>query len=236
MENNPIIDKLFSIGAHFGMVPSRRHPSTQGYLFGVKGGIELFDLEQTAALLAQALDAVKALAADRKTILFVGGQAPAREAIERAALRLNAPYCNGRWIGGTLTNFSEIKKRLARLEEIASSTQTGELLKFTKRERSLIDLEMSNLMVMFGGLRGMSKLPDALFVVDPRAEAGAVAEAKQLKIPVIALLNTDCDRTEVTHPIPGNDASKETITYVLDEVSKAYAESVPAAAPEVAAA
>lgn len=235
-EHNPIIDKLFSIGAHFGMVPSRRHPSTKGYLFGAKGGIELFDLEQTAALLSEALDAVRALAAERKTILFVGGQAPAREAIERVASRLNAPYCNGRWIGGTLTNFSEIKKRLARLEETTEAAQKGELAKFTKRERSLIDLEMSNLTVMFGGLRGLAKLPDALFVVDPRAESGAVAEARQLNIPIIALMNSDCDRTQVTHPIPGNDASRETIQYVLDEVSKAYADAVPPAAPVAEAA
>ena len=232
METNPIIDKLFSIGAHFGMVSARRHPSTSGYLFGAKGGIELFDLEQTAALLAEALDAVKALAAERKTILFVGGQAPAREAVERAALRLNAPYCAGRWIGGTLTNFSEIKKRLARLEEIADSGKSGELMKFTKRERSLIDHEMSNLTVMFGGLRGMSKLPDALFVVDPKHESGAVAEARQLNIPIIALLNSDCDRTQITHPIPGNDASRETIHYVLSEVATAYLDAVP---PAVAA-
>ncbi len=235
METNPIIDKLFSIGAHFGMVPARRHPSTSGYLFGAKGGIELFDLEQTAALLSEALDAVKALAADRKAILFVGGQAPAREAIERAASRLNMPYCAGRWIGGTLTNFGEIKKRLARLEEIAQGTQTGELAKFTKRERSLIDHEMSNLMVMFGGLRGMSKLPDALVVVDPKHESGAVAEARQLNIPIIALMNSDCDRTQVTHPIPGNDASRETIQYVLDEVAKTYADNLAPAAPAATA-
>lgn len=228
-ETNPIIDKLFSIGAHFGMVPARRHPSTKGYLFGAKGGIELFDLEQTAELLGKALEAVKALAAERKIILFVGGQAPAREAIERAASRLNAPYVNGRWIGGTLTNFGEIKKRLARLDEITEANKKGELAKFTKRERSLIDLESTNLTVMFGGLRGLTKLPDALFVVDPRAESGAVAEARQLTIPIIALLNSDCDRSHVTHPIPGNDASRETITYVLDEVSKTYADNVPPA-------
>ena len=231
MANNPIIDKLFSIGAHFGMVPSRRHPSVSSYLFGVKGGIELFDLEQTASLLGEALEKIKQLAAERKTILFVGGQAPAREAVERTGLRLNMPFCAGRWIGGTLTNWTEIKKRLARLEEITEQSKKGELAKFTKRERSLIDLELSNLTIMFGGLRGMTKLPDALFVIDPKHEQGAIAEAKQLNIPIISLLNSDCDRTQVTYPIPGNDASRETIQYMLDEVSKAYADHVPASVP-----
>src|SRR3989338_3865452 len=119
-ETNPIIDKLFGAGAHFGYAPSRRHPSTAGYIFGVKGGVELFDLEQTAGLLEAAKDFIKQLAAEKKTVLFIGGKAEAREAIIRAAHMLDMPYCNGRWIGGSLTNFSEIKKRLNRLEELST--------------------------------------------------------------------------------------------------------------------
>src|SRR3990167_5221376 len=103
-ETNPIIDKLFSAGAHFGYAPSRRHPSTSGYIFGVKGGVELFDLEQTAGLLEAAKDYFKQLAAERKSVLFIGGKAEAREAVLRAAQKLGAPYCNGHWIGGSLTN------------------------------------------------------------------------------------------------------------------------------------
>lgn len=231
MATNPIIDKLFSIGAHFGYSPSRRHPSTSKYIFGQKGGVELFDLEQTAALLAEALDAVKALAAARKTILFVGGKAEAREALVRAAGMTGQPYVAGRWIGGTLTNWGEIRKRLGRLTELTDMREKGELNKFTKMERLLIDREIADLDLMFGGLRGMTKTPDALFVIDPRAESGAVAEATQLNIPVIALLNTDCDRGNVTHPIPGNDASREVIQYVLDEVGKTYISNLGPATP-----
>ena len=228
-ETNPIIDKLFAAGAHFGYAPSRRHPSTSGYLFGVKGGVELFDLEQTAGLLDEARAFVKQLAAECKTILFIGGKAEAREAVMRAALRIAQPYCAGRWIGGSLTNWSEIKKRLGRLEELSTMREKGELAKFTKLERLLIDREIADLDLMFGGLRGLGKLPDALFVADPRKEAIAVAEANQLNIPVIALMNSDCDRQKIQYPIPANDASRETLTIVFDEITKAYADNLPPA-------
>lgn len=225
--NNPIIEKLFSAGAHFGLMPRYRHPSTAPYLFGKKGGVELIDLEQTVQGLQVALSFVKELAAERKVILFVGGKAEARDALSRAALSIGAPYCAGRWIGGTLTNWSEIKKRLARLEELTGIREKGELAKFTKRERLLIDREIEGLENMFGGLRGMQKLPDALVVIDPRRESAAVTEAHSLSIPIIALLNTDCDRSKISYPIPGNDASRDTIRLVLEEISKTYAENIP---------
>jgi len=232
-ENETLIDKLFSVGAHFAYAPSRRHPSVAPYIFGAKGGTELFDLERTAACIEQALAFVQSLAQARKTILFVGGKAEAREALTRAAERLNQPYVASRWIGGTLTNFSEIKKRVNRLTELSDLREKGELAKFTKRERLLIDREIVDLDHMFGGLRGMQKLPDALFVVDPKLEHGAVEEARQLNIPVVALLNSDCNKTLVTYPIPANDASLQSIAYILGEVAKTY-ESNLGAAPEPA--
>ncbi len=225
------IEKLFKVGAHYGLTSARRHPSVKEYLFGVKGGVELFDLEKTSALLAAALEFIKSLAAQRKVILFVGGKAEAREGLKRTAQSLGAPYVAGRWIGGTLTNWSEIKKRLARLEELTEGMKSGELAKYTKRERSLMDREIADLDLMFGGLRGLVRLPDALVVVDPRFESGSVEEANQLNIPVVALLNSDCDRSGVDYPIPGNDASRETIQFVLQEIGKAYSENLAAAAP-----
>ena len=229
MESQNTIEKLFKAGAHYALASSRRHPSTKEYLFGAKGNVELFDLEKTSALLATALNFVSSLAQSRKTILFVGGQAPAREAVKRTAQSLGAPYVAGRWIGGTLTNWSEIKKRLSRLDELAEGMRSGELAKYTKRERSLMDHEISNLEVMFGGLRGLSRLPDALVVIDPRFESGSVEEANQLGIPVIALLNSDCNRSGITYPIPGNDASRETINFVLGEIGKTYNDNLGAA-------
>lgn len=236
MDKHQLIDKLFSVGAHFGYAPSRRHPSTVPFIFGSKGGSELFDLEKTAGCIEAALAYVASVAAERKTILFVGGKAEAKESVKRAANRLGMPYCAGRWIGGTLTNFNEIKKRLARLEELTSMREKGELAKFTKHERLLIDREITNLEIMFGGLRGMQKLPDALCVVDPRHESGAVAEARQLSIPIVALMNSDCDRSAISYPIPANDSATATINFILDEVTKAYTSNLSAPKAESAAA
>lgn len=231
MDTNPVIDKLFSVGAHFGYAPSRRHPSVKRFIFGNKGGVEIFNLEETAKCLESALAVIKKLAEERKTILFVGGKAEVRGAVKRAAEKLGHPFVAGRWIGGSLTNFSEIRKRLARFAELTEMREKGELARFTKKERLLIDREITDLESMFGGLRGMTKLPDALFVVDPKHERKSVEEALHLGIPVIALLNTDCDARGVAHPIPGNDASIASVTYVLDEVTNTYAQNQGVVAP-----
>lgn len=229
-----MIEKLFAVGAHFGYSPSRRHPSVAPFIFGVKGGTELFDLEKTSAAFEDALSVIKTLAQGRKTVLFVGGKAEAKDAIVRVAERLNQPYVASRWIGGTLTNFSEIRKRLNRLADLTSMREKGELSKFTKRERLLIDREITELENTFGGIKAIQKIPDAMVIIDPRKESGAVAEARQLNVPIIALLNSDCDRTQVTHAIPGNDASIETIQFVLDEIGKAYEQNLgPAPTPTV---
>lgn len=225
-KTNPIIDKLFSVGAHFGYAARRRHPSQVDVIFGTKGGMELIDLEKSAARLEEALQFIRSLAAERKTILFVGGKPEAREALKRVAERLGAPYVDGRWIGGSLTNFSEIRKRLNRLADLSEKREKGELAQFTKKERLLIDREISNLEEMFGGIRSVTRTPDALVVIDPRQESGSVDEARHMNIPVVALMNTDCDRAQVQYPIPGNDASRQTIAYVLEEIGNAYAESL----------
>ena len=225
------IGSLFAVGAHFGYSPSRRHPSVAKYLFGAKGGTELFDLAKTAECLQDALDFIQTMAEGRKTILFVGSKAEAREQVVRAAERLGQPYVASRWIGGSLTNFSEIKKRLGRLTELSDMKEKGELAKFTKHERLLIDREIDDLERMFGGLKGMPKLPDAIFVVDPKHESGVIAEARQLNIPLLAVLNSDCNATLVQYPIPANDASRQTISSILDEVAKTYESHLGVVAP-----
>ncbi len=231
MEKQALIEKLFSVGAHFGYSPSRRHPSVAPYVFGVKGGTELIDLEQASELMLEAETFIQSLAAQRKVVLFVGGKAEARDIVTRAAQRVDQPFVASRWIGGTLTNFSEIKKRVGRLTELSTMREKGELAKFTKHERLLIDREITDLEAMFGGLRGMSKLPDALVVVDPRQEAGAVKEAQLLSIPVVAILNTDCDTTGVSYPIPANDASIQSITFILGEIANVYEKNLGTPVP-----
>ena len=225
------IDKLFAAGAHFGYAPKYRHPSAARFVFGSKGGVELIDLEKTSALLGEALQFLKQIASSRGAILFVGGKAEVSSVLERAAHRLNQPYVAGRWIGGTLTNFSEIKKRLDRLAELSDKREKGELAKFTKKERLLIDRDITELEAMFGGLRGMEKLPTALLVIDPSRERIAVDEAVALNIPVVALMNTDCDSKGVTCPVPGNDASVQTVALVLEEMVRAIEEGMKAQTP-----
>lgn len=232
MDKKALIDKLFSVGAHFGYAPSRRHPSVAPFIFGTKGGSELIDLEHTSTQLEQALSYVASIASSRGSVLFVGGKAEARDALVRAAQRLDQPYVASRWIGGTLSNFSEIKKRINRLQELTTMREKGELAKFTKHERLLIDREITNLEAMFGGLKGMSKVPDTLVVVDPRHESGAVQEAQLLNIPVVAILNTDCDQGPISYAIPANDASVQTISFILGEITETYERNLGTAAPK----
>jgi len=217
-----LVRELFSAGAHFGYTRSRRHPSAKPYIFGVKNKIEIFDLEKTSAELERALEFVSKLGADSKAILFVGGKNEAREAVKKGAVSLDMPYVAGRWIGGTLTNFSEIRKRVLKLEELTTQKEKGELAKYTKKERLLIDREIENLKAYFEGLVLLKELPKALFIIDSKRESIAVNEAHELGIPVIALCGSDCDMKEVNYPIPGNDSSRSSITFFIEKTVTAY--------------
>lgn len=218
------IEKMFSAGAHFAFSRSRRHPTTAPYIFGKKNDVEIFDLEKTSILLEKAKDFVKSLGKEGKTILFVGGKSEARNSIKNAAMSLNMPYVDGRWIGGTLTNFGQIRKRVEKMEKLVTEKEKGELAKYTKKERLLIDREIANLERFFSGIVSMKDMPKALFVIDPKKEKNAVKEAKDMNIPVIALLGSDCNMKEVTHPVVGNDASQSSIQFFINEIVKTYSE------------
>jgi len=222
MQNNGTIEALFKAGAHFGYSKSRRNPSIASYIFGVKNKTEIIDLEKTVELLNKAIAFVSSLAKDGKKILFVGGKSEAKNAIKIGALAIDMPHVSGRWIGGTLTNTQEIKKRIAKYEELTSQKEKGELSKYTKKERLLIDRQIANLEEMFGGIIGMKDSPKALFVIDPKKEIIAVTEAKKMGIPVIALLNTDCDIKIVDYPIVANDSSVSSISFFVDAIINAY--------------
>lgn len=217
-----MIGAMFTAGAHFGYQKSRRNASTAPYIFGLKNKVEIIDLEQTEKQLEKAKEFIKSIATLGKQILFVGGKNEAREIIKLAAMSVDMPYVASRWIGGTLTNAVEIKKRIAKFEDLQKQKEKGELAKYTKKERLLIDREIANLDMMFSGIVSMKELPKALFVIDPKKEFIAVAEAKKMSIPVVALLNTDCDVTEVEYPIVGNDASVSSIALFTNEIAKAY--------------
>ncbi|MCR4325578.1 MAG: 30S ribosomal protein S2 [Patescibacteria group bacterium] len=218
------IKTLFDAGVHFGYGRSRRHPSSNPFLFGAKDRTDIFDLEMTAQRLAEAREFVSSVAENGGQVLFVSGKHEALSIVKDAAIKCGAPYVAGRWIGGTLTNFKNIRKRIERLEKLMSERDSGELEKYTKRERLLIDREIEELLGRFGGLVKMADLPRALFIVDPRHEDTAVKEANQLNIPVVALASSDCDFSLVRYPIPGNDTSVRSIALVAEDMSGAYME------------
>jgi len=230
-KNNTLIDDMFKAGAHFGYSKSKRHPSMARYIFGVKNRVEIFDLEKTSDLLLSTQEFMRECGKNRKTILFVGGKNEARDVIRNAATEISMPYVSGRWIGGTLTNFSEIKKRLARLQDLTEKREQGDLGKYTKLERLMIDREIVDLEKTFGGIRHMQNLPHVLFVVDTKHESIAVKEAKKVGIPVVGLLNTDCNTLEADYFVAGNDVAQASIFFFVGELVKAYKEGL-SQAPE----
>ncbi len=227
-------DALLSVGAHFGFVKSRRHPSAKPFIFGSKNHIEIFDLEKTGKELKKALIFVEEKGKEGAVALWVGGKSEAREAIIKAGKELEMPHVAGRWIGGTLSNFAEIKKRIARLEELVSQRERGELGKYTKKERLLFDREIEKLSIYFGGLSHLKTLPKFLVVVDSKKECIAVAEARKLGIPIVALAGSDSNLYEVDYPIPSNDASRQSIAFILQEIVTAYKRGREAALKETA--
>jgi len=219
------IKTLYDAGAHFGYPRARRHPTSQPFLYTTKDRTDIFDLEETQKRLDAAKAFATALAGQGKSILFVGGKNEAMAIVKDVAEKIGQPYVAGRWIGGTLTNFKNIRKRIERLDRLVTDRDSGELeKKYTKKEQLLMSREVEGLEFRFGGITKMSDLPSALFVVDSRHEKTAVQEANQLKIPVIALSSSDCDFAKTQYPIPANDTSVKSISLVINEVADAFAE------------
>ena len=215
------IKTLFAAGAHFGFPRARRHPTAAPYIFITKDRTDIFDLELTEQRLETAKAFVSALVGTGRQVLFVGGKNEAISVVKSLAEQVGMPYVAGRWIGGTLTNFKNIRKRIDRLERLMKERESGELEKYTKRERLMIDREIDELMARFGGLVSMADLPGAMFVIDSRHEFTAVAEANQLKIPVVGLSSSDCDFARVQYPIPANDTSVRSIRLFAEEIAEA---------------
>lgn len=225
-ENNDVIQKMFTAGAHFAFSRSRRHPTAAPFIFGLKNRVEIFDLEKTEVYLQNAMNFVRKLGAEGQQILFVGGKAEARDAIKQSALSIDMPCVPGRWIGGTLSNFKEIRSRVEKFLDLSAKREKDELSKYTKKERLLIDRDIEKLDRLFSGLIPMKELPKALFVIDSKHEKIAVAEANKTGIPVIALMGSDCDLKDAKYPIPGNDASIGSISFFVDKIVWAYKEGI----------
>lgn len=224
-QSGPGVDRLFEAGAHFAQVKSRRHPSMKPFVVPTKSKVEIFDLGKTDAQLARAKQAMAALARDGKLILFVGGKREIAAPVKEAARRINQPYVAGRWLGGTISNFQEIKKRIDRLADLIEKRDSGELAKIhTKLELVFVDREIERLSQRLGGISTLARRPDAMVIVDTRHEAHATKEANDANIPVIGVMSSDCDLSNAAFPIVVNDASRATVSLVLDELTSAYEE------------
>jgi small subunit ribosomal protein S2 len=225
-ENKPsLIKRLFNAGAHYGFSKSRRHPTSTPYLFGNKQGTDIFDLEKTSVLLAEAKEYLKEMGTQGKQVLFVGTKDEIKDVVRARAEELKMPYVTNRWIGGTLTNFSEIQKRLTRLATLSAEHASGELeRKYTKKEHLLLTREMEKLAFNFGGISAMERMPGVIVVVDPRHEAMVVKDAHAMKIPVIAIMSSDCNADHITKPVFVNDAHRASVTLVLNELVASYRE------------
>lgn len=221
-QNDPIILAMFEAGAHYGYSRSKRHPTMKDLMFGVKNRVELFDLGKTKTFLEKAKSFAETVGAAGKQVLFVGGKHEAIAAIKKEAESLEAPYVAGRWLGGTLTNYSQMKTRMARLVDLRDKRVKGELAKYTKKERLLIDREIEILEGMFAGLLPMKEMPGAVFVIDGKKEKTAVNEAKRLRIPVIAVLGSDSDLGTAEYPIPANDSATSSIQYFVSEIANSF--------------
>ena len=222
-DNQNLIERLFSAGSHFGFSKSRRHPTMKPFLFGNKQGTDIFDLEKSAGTIEAAKEALQTAGSEGKKVLYVGTKEEVAEIVKRFALEAETPYVTNRWIGGVLTNFSEIKKRIARLITLTEEGESGELeRKYTKKERVVIGRELEKLTFNFGGIKVLEKTPDLMLVVDPRHDHIAVREARDLGLPIVAIMSSDNDASLVTHPVVVNDTLQASVTLALEELTGAY--------------
>lgn len=215
-----IVKELFDAGAHFAFIKSRRHPTAKKYIFGKKSNIEIFDLEKTEVKLEEAKAFIAEIVKKSGSILLIGGKKEAQKTVRDMGQALDIPYVAGRWIGGTLTNYTEIKIRIKRLEDLTTQKEKGELGKYTKKERLLIDREIERLERFYRGLVPMDKIPQLMIVIDSKFEKIAVDEAHEAGVPVIGICGSDCNLNEVDIAIPANDALVKSIAYIMGEIKK----------------
>lgn len=217
---------LLETGVHFGHRTRRWNPKMKPYIFTERNGIHILDLQQTVLMIEEAYNLVRDTVADRGTILFVGTKRQAQDTIAREAARARQPYVKERWLGGTLTNWQTIKERIKYLEELEERRDEGELDLLKKKERLMLEREIDKLNHRLGGIREMTELPDLLFVVDVNNEETAVREANILEIPVIAMVDTNCDPDVIDYVIPANDDAIRAIKLIAGKMADAALEGL----------
>ena len=220
----PSLQQLLEAGVHFGHRVSRGNPRMKQYIYGVRDGVHIIDLEQSENGLKDASEYVKNLGKSGGVLLFVGTKKQAQAIVEEESKKSGAPYMIFRWIGGFLTNFDEISKNIKKLKELKEQKEKGELSKYTKKEQLLIDRRISKLSQDLGGVENLDKIPDAIFVVDGAREDVALREARRMNIPTVAIADTNSDPTLIDYPIPGNDDAIKSVKILVETIANAYGE------------
>ncbi len=224
MANIVSMKALLEAGVHFGHQTRRWNPKMRPYIFTERSGIHIIDLQQTVVKLNEAYAFIRDLVANGGNILFVGTKKQAQEAIGEEAKRCGMPYVNQRWMGGMLTNFQTIQSRIKRLEELEARQQSGEFERLPKKEVLKLEEEMARLNRLLGGIRTLKKLPSAVFIVDPHKESIAVTEAYRLEVPIVALVDTNCNPDPITYAIPANDDAIRAVKLLSNKVAGAVLE------------
>ena len=216
--------QLLEAGVHFGHQTRRWNPKMAKYIFTERNGIYIIDLQKTVKKAEEAYNFVRSVAEEGKSILFVGTKKQAQEAIKEEAIKADMFYVNERWLGGMMTNFKTIQTRVKRLKELETMAEDGTFDVLTKKEVLGLRHEMEKLEKYLGGIKEMKELPGALFIVDPRKERIAVAEAHKLNIPIVAIIDTNCDPDEIDYPIPGNDDAIRAVRLLTGKIADAVIE------------
>ena len=216
--------QLLEAGVHFGHQTRRWNPKMAPYIFTERNGIYIIDLQKTVVKLEEAYNFVREISMEGKNVLFVGTKKQAMESVKDEATRAGAYYLNARWLGGMLTNFTTIRRRIARLKQLRTMEEDGTFDLLPKKEVIKLNLEIEKLEKFLGGIKDMTEMPGALFIVDPRKEKIAVAEAKKLGIPIVAIVDTNCDPDDVDYIIPGNDDAIRAVKLISGAMANAIIE------------
>ncbi len=225
---------LLEAGVHFGHQTRRWDPKMKQFIFTERNGIHIIDLQQTVTRLSDAMSFVRELAASGGTVLFVGTKKQAQETIEQEAARAGMPFVNQRWMGGMLTNFRTIQTRIRRLMELDAAKERGDFERLPKKEASALQEEIDKLTRLLGGMKDLAKLPDAVFIVDPHRESIAVSESRRLALPLVAMVDTNCNPDVVDYPIPANDDAIRAIRLLTSKIADAVIEGAQQREAELA--
>ncbi len=224
-EKLPILEEMMKVGLFWGHKKSKTHPRMKPFIYTTRNGVEIIDIVKTLESLEKALEFIKSKVANGGTVMLVGTTPVAKQVVKEYAEKMNLPYVVERWLGGTLTNFKTLSKRIAYFKKLKSDRAAGKLEKYTKKERLDFDREIVKLTTSFSGTENMEVLPQVMFVVDAAHNMIAINEAKKMKIPVVAIVNTDINPEILNYPVPCNDRTKEGVRWIMEKLEAAINEA-----------